>query len=42
LSQVAQKIGAAMYQNQTPPNTPPTEEKKADDNVMEGEVEEKK
>lgn len=35
LSVVAQKIGAAMYQNTTPP---PTEEKK-DEGVVEGEVE---
>ena len=46
LNGIAQKIGTAMYQNsanqKTETNEPKTEEKKADDNVVEGEVEENK
>ncbi len=46
LNEIAQKIGTAMYQNsanqKTETNEPKTEEKKEDDNVVEGEVEENK
>ena len=46
LNEVAQRIGTAMYQNsanqKTEPNEPKTEDKKEDDNVVEGEVEENK
>jgi len=46
LNEVAQRIGTAMYQNsanqKTETNESKTEEKKEDDNVVEGEVEENK